>query len=120
MTETMTQDIAWMRGVIKQLPEQERIEVFCADTTRTLSVCEEAEYVDREPYRHNGLILSLEGYGTDYTLEIPAAKYNKHARLLYPSCSGLGETVKAIRPVGDYEFSIVSDRTAADLGIPRE
>lgn len=109
-------DRGWVWGVAKQLREGEKVEIEASDTTRTLTVTEAARHVDREPYRYNGLLVTLEGYGTEYTLGVP--ERDRPAVLLYPSNPGLGEIVKDIDRKGDGEFGIVAEQTAADLGIP--
>jgi len=106
----------WVWGVAKQLREGETVEVEAADTTRTLTVTKEARYVEREPFQDNGLLVTLEGYGTEYTLKIPDR--DRPATLRYPSSDVLGQGVKDIRRKDDESFGIVAEQTADDLGIP--
>lgn len=108
----------WVWGVAKKLREDESVEVVAADKTRSLTVVEEARYVEREPYRYNGLLVSLDGYGTEYTLEVP--ENDRPATLLYPSGDAPGELVRDIRRDGDGGFGIVAEKTASDLGIPEQ
>jgi len=107
----------WVWGVAKQLHEGDDVTVVCADTDRSLTVTDEARYMEREPYRSNGLVVELEGYGTEYVLEVPDEKYDRPATLVYPSGDATGELVKHI----DHDeggFGIVAEQTAADMGIP--
>jgi hypothetical protein len=114
---TATSQRGWVWGVAKQLREGEEVTLICADTDRTLTVTEAARYAEREPYRSDGLVVELEGYGTEYVLEVPAEKYDRPATLIYPSGDALGELVKDIdRAEG--AFGIVAEQTAADMGIP--
>lgn len=110
---------SWVWGVAKQLCEGDRVIVDAADTTRTLTVVDEARYVDREPYRSAGLLLTLEGYGTEYTIEVPDE--NRPPVIKYPSGTVLGEVIHDIQPdtAGDGGgFDIVASHTASDLDIP--
>jgi hypothetical protein len=102
--------------VAKQLREGESVEVVCADTNRSLTVTRGARYVEREPYQDNGLLVTLEGYGTEYTLKVP--ERDRPAKLRYPSGDVMGELVKDIRRQNDDSFGIVAEQTAGDLGIP--
>lgn len=108
----------WIRGVAKQLTKGEQV-IVLADKERKLTVSEEAEHLEREPYRCNGYRITLEGYGTEYEIEIPDEEYDSgsHPRLLYPSSSATGYPVEDLTPV-DGDGIIVAQQTAADLGIP--
>lgn len=106
-------------GVAKQLCEGERVEVLAADRDRTLTVTQEARRVDRRPYRYDALLVSFEGYGTEYTLEVPVE--DRPATLHYPSGDAIGELVRDIQYAEEGEkFAIVAEQTAADLGIPEQ
>lgn len=114
---TATSRRGWVWGVAKQLLEGEEVTLICADTDRSLTVTKAARYVEREPYRSNGLVVELEGYGTEYVLEVPDEKYHRPATLVYPSGDATGELVKDI-DCDEGAFGIVAEQTAADLGIP--
>jgi hypothetical protein len=114
---TATSRRGWVWGVAKQLQEGEEVTLICADTDRSLTVTEAARYAEREPYRSNGLVVELEGYGTEYVLEVPDENYDRPSTLVYPSGDAIGELVKDIDR-DDGGFGIVAEQTAADLGIP--
>lgn len=107
---------SWVRGVAKQLHEGEKVEIRAGGKNRKLTVTMEAEYVEREPYRCNGLLVDLEGYGTEYTLEVPEND-DQPPVLLYPSGSALGEIVRNVKSKEEASFGIVAEKTAADMGI---
>lgn len=115
---TTSVDREWIWGIAKQLQEEDRVSVETgSNKDRTLTVVDEARYVEREPYRCNGLLLTFEGYGTEYTLEVP--ENDQPVRLLYPSNDGIGELVHGIDFADEEEsFAIVAEHTAADLGVP--
>lgn len=114
---TATEKRGWVWGVAKQLREGDDVTVVCADTTRSLRVTESARVAEREPYRANGIVVELEGYGTRYVLEVPDENHDRPATLLYPSGDALGELVRDLNRDED-EIGIVAENTAADLGIP--
>jgi hypothetical protein len=106
----------WIRAVAEQLSVDDRVEIEAADKTRTLAVTKEPREVDRRPYRCKGLLVSLEGYGTDYSIEIPDD--DRAARLLYPSGPSYGIDIRDLSVEEGTEPALVSNRTAADMGIP--
>lgn len=116
---TATEMREWVLGVAKQLTEGEKVEVDASDKTRTLTVTEEAHYVERSPYRCDGYLVDFEGYGTEYTLEIPDQEESPPV-LLYPSGNALGELVRDIQRKDEESIEIVAEQTAADLGIPEQ
>lgn len=111
--------LSWIRGLAKQLHRGDRVNIETGRTERTLTVTEDALYVDREPYRCNGLVVEFDGYGTTYELEVPEPSYGLPATLRYPSSPTLGEAVKDMRVADGLTVGLVSEQTAGDLGIPR-
>lgn len=111
---TTTDLHSWLRGLAKQIRGGESLNVTTAKH-RTLTATR-AEYLEREPYRCNGWRIYMEGYGTEYELEVPDGS-KRPPTLLYPSSSATGEVVKDV-DVEDDGPKIVAEQTAADLGIP--
>lgn len=107
-----------MRGIAKQLTAGDTVEVRAVDTTRTLTVTQEARYVKQEPYRCNGLLVTVEGYGTTYDIEIPDSDDYSCPKLLFSSTPATGYQVLDLDLAGDDEFGLVAEQTASDLGIP--
>ncbi|WP_254810638.1 hypothetical protein [Natronosalvus amylolyticus] len=86
---------AWLRDVALLLETGDEVTVVASDTTRSLTVAEPAQQVNREPYRCNATLVTLEGYGTQYTLEIPMS--DKPAKLVFPSNPVFGPFVKQLQ-----------------------
>lgn len=102
-----------VRAVALNLNKGEGVTVACADKERSLTVTQEAEHVEWT-YRPQGYIVKMEGYGTEYRLEVPDD--DRPPVLVWPSSSALGSIVKWVEP--DRQMQLVAERTAADLGIP--
>ncbi|MWV38404.1 hypothetical protein [Natrialba sp. INN-245] len=81
--------------------------------TRTLTVTVEPHIEDRRPYRCQGLLVYLEGYGTEYTLECPSDP-DQAVRLLFPSTPSYGVFVRVLECVAR-EMAIISDTSVEDL-----
>lgn len=110
---TAEADHEWLTGFAKQVQDEEAVEVETSNKTRSLTAVT-ADYLEREPYRCDGWRIYLEGYGTEYQLEVPDSR-DKPPVLLYPSSSALGEIVTGIDVVDGPQ--IVTTQTVADLGI---
>lgn len=107
---------SWVYGIVRQLRVGESITVIGGGIERSLTVTEEPERIERQPDCQNVISVELEGYGTEYTLEVPET--GSRTRLLYPSSDTLGDHIKDIeREHGD--TSIVAEQTVEDLGIPQ-
>jgi len=83
MTDDHTK-VDWLRQVVGYLEVGDEVTVYASDTDRDLTVCEPARTVEREPYRHDATVLTLEGYGTEYDLEIPFTR-DAPPQLRFPS-----------------------------------
>jgi len=106
---------SWVYGVVRQLKVGESATVIGGGKERSLTVTTEPERIKRQPDCHNVISVEFEGYGTEYTLEVPESGSN--ARLLYPSSDTLGDRIKDIE-LNDVETHIVAEQTVEDLGIP--
>lgn len=106
---------SWFRGIFEHFEAEQTVTVF-AGKKRTLTVVDTHLATGREPYRCDAAIVELAGYGTEYQLEIPTSR-DRQVTLLYPSSDAVGEAVKTVA-FQDGGPAIVSDTTAADLGIP--
>lgn len=107
----------WVHGVAKQLREGEEVEIRAGGKERTLTVTRTARFVERRQYRCNALLVDFEGYGTEYTLEVPEDD-DQPPVLHYPSGNNLGEVVRDIESKESEQFGLVAEKTAADMGIP--
>lgn len=107
----------WMEAVANRVSVGDKLAVETRTKTRSLELVEPVQIREGDKYRRDATVLHMEGYGTSYRLEIPTDR-SRFPGLFYPSGTATGVIVRDLSIKGEEELAIVSDKTAADFGIP--